>query len=139
VEFYSSSSLLDANYGALTDDSLIAVWAETSASNEDADGDNDAYFYADGTQIPLVATDKTVTGFGSILVADSDSDFGTYGNDELVLNVFDSDLGGSGTILWDESHNQYWTTSRCSTFVSKAESAGYTVVRGGRGRDHLAE
>ncbi len=127
VEFYSSSSLLDANYGALTDDSLIAVWAETSASNEDTDGDNNAYFYADGTQIPLVATDKTVTGFGSVLVADGDSEFGTYGNDELVLNVFDSDLGGSGTILWDESHNQYWTTSRCSTFVSKAESAGYNV------------
>jgi Micrococcal nuclease (thermonuclease) homologs len=44
-----------------------------------------------------------------------------------VLNVFDSDLGGSGTILWDEGHGQYWTTGRCSTFVSAAESAGYDV------------
>ena len=127
MECYSSSSLLDANYGALTDETLIAVWAETSASNEDEDNNGDAYFYGSGTQIPVVATDKTVTGFGSILVADGDSDFETYGNDDLVSNVFDSDLGGSGTILWDEGHNQYWTTSRCSTFVSKAESAGYDV------------
>ena len=127
VECYSSSSLLDADYGALTDETVVAVWAETSASNTDEDNDGDAYFYGSGTQIPVVATDETVTGFGSILIADGDSQFGTYGNDDLVLNVFDSDLGGSGTVLWDEGHGQYWTASRCSTFVSAAESAGYDV------------
>ncbi|MEZ3145170.1 thermonuclease family protein [Halobaculum sp. MBLA0143] len=129
VEFFSPTSLLDANYGALTDDSLVAAWAETSADNRDSDGDGDAYYYDSGTQIPLVATDETVTAFGSILVADSDADFATYGNDELVLNVFDSDMGGSGTVLWDEGHDQYWRLSKCSTFESKAESAGYTIQK----------
>jgi endonuclease YncB( thermonuclease family) len=126
LEFYSTSSLLDENYGALTDDSLIAAWAEPSATNTDADGNGDAYFYSDETPIPLAASDGTVTGFGSILLADGDVNF-EYGNEEFVLNVWDDDLGGSGTVFWDESHGQYWTLSKCSSFESYAENNGYDV------------
>jgi len=59
VEFASSSSLLDANYGALTDDSVVAVWAESSASNTDADGNGDAYYYDDSTDVPVVAVESS--------------------------------------------------------------------------------
>ncbi|MFB6244060.1 MAG: thermonuclease family protein [Halobaculum sp.] len=126
VEFYSTSSLLDSSYDALTDDSVVACWAAKTATNEDADGNGDAYIYPDELAIPVAATDWNVTGFGSILVADSDVTF-EYGNEEFLLNVWDSDLGGSGTVLWDESHGQYWTLSKCSSFESYAEDNGYDV------------
>lgn len=126
IEFYSTATLLDSNYGALTDESVILTWAAKTASQSDSDGNGDAYFYPDGTPIPLAAKDGTVAGFGSILTADGDVNF-EYGNEEFLVNVIDGDLGGSGTILWDESHNQYWTQSRCSNFASYLESNGYTV------------
>ena len=126
LQFYSTSSLLDDNYGALTDDSVVLTYAAKSATQNDADGNGDAYFYPDGTPVPLAAKDGNVAGFGSILMGDGDVDF-EYGNEEFLLNVIDQDLGGSGTILWDESHGQYWTQSRCSNFAGYAESNGYTV------------
>ena len=126
VECYSTASLLDSSYGALTDESVVTLWAAKTATQSDADGNDDAYVYPDGTPIPLAATDGTVSGFGSILVGDGDVNF-EYGNEEFVLNVIDADLGGSGTILWDESHGQYWTQSRCANFAGYAESNGYTV------------
>ncbi|WP_458205713.1 DUF4350 domain-containing protein [Haladaptatus sp. NG-SE-30] len=127
LEFYSSSSLLDANFGALTDDSLVSVWAEETATNNDADGNGDAYLYGDATPIPLVATDTGVVGFGSVLVSDADVSY-EYGNEEFVLNVWDDELGGSGTVLWDEGHGQYYTLAKSAEFESYAENNGYTVT-----------
>jgi len=126
VEFESSSSLLDSNYGALTDESVVAVWAESSASNTDADNNGDAYYYGDSTDVPVAAADGNVVGFGAMLVSDDNADWG-YGNEEFVLNVWDEKLGGSGTVLFDEGHGQYYGLSKFSEFESYAEDNGYTV------------
>ncbi|MFC7082149.1 thermonuclease family protein [Halorussus caseinilyticus] len=127
VEFESGSSLLDSNYEALTDESVVAVWAESSAYNTDADNDGDAYYYSDSTDIPVAAVDGNVVGFGAMLVDDGDANW-KYGNEEFVLNVWDEKLGGSGTVLWDEGHGQYYDLSQFSEFESYAENNGYTVT-----------
>ena len=124
IAFDSTSSLLDANGDPLTDEALIPIWAETTAYNADEDGNGDAVDYPDGTDIPLVAVDGAVVGFGAMLVTD-DAEF-TYGNEEFVLNVWDAEVGG-GTVLWDEGHNQYYDLSQFSQFESYAEDRGYTV------------
>ncbi|MFC4550375.1 MULTISPECIES: thermonuclease family protein [Halorussus] len=126
LEFASATSLLDSNYGALTDSSVVAVWAESTATNTDADGDGNAYAYDDATDVPVVAVDGNVVGFGAMLVNDGDADW-TYGNEEFVLNVWDEKLGGSGTVLWDEGHGQYYGLSKFSAFESYAEENGYAV------------
>lgn len=126
LAFYSSSSLLNANDGALTDDYYVPVWAEDTATNGDEDGVGDAYSYGDDARIPLVAVDWNVVGFGSMLVTDSDADW-QKGNEEFVLNVWDDALGGSGTVLWDESHGQYYDLAAFSEFEAYAEDNGYAV------------
>jgi len=78
------------------------------------------------TPIPLVSVDGGVYGFGAILLQDQEINF-DYGNEEFVLNTWDAELGGSGTVLWDEGHDQYWTLDKCSKFHSYAEDNGYTV------------
>jgi endonuclease YncB( thermonuclease family) len=126
AEFYSSASQVDPNYGALTDPSVVAVWAEPSATNTDDDGNGDAYIYDDDTPIPLVSVDGGVYGFGAILLQDSQINF-DYGNEELVLNAWDAEMGGSGTVLYDEGHGQYTTLGDISKFESYAENNGYDV------------
>ncbi|MFC7155010.1 DUF4350 domain-containing protein [Halomarina halobia] len=127
IEFYSAASQVDPNYEALTDESVVAVWAEPAATNTDDDGNGDAYAYDDLTPIPLVSVDAGVYGFGAILLQDGEIDF-DYGNEEFVLNAWDAELGGSGTVLWDEGHGQYYTLDTCSTFERYAENNGYTVT-----------
>ncbi|MFC7196099.1 thermonuclease family protein [Halosimplex aquaticum] len=130
LNFYSTASLVDGSGDALTDDSLVAVWAEDSATNTDADGNGDAFVYED-EQIPLAAIDDDagVVGFGATLVSDGASLDGSGNEDEFVLNVWDEQLGGSGTVQWDEGHGQYedYRLDNFSTFESAAEDAGYTV------------
>ncbi|WP_243700433.1 DUF4350 domain-containing protein [Halorussus pelagicus] len=126
LECYSTSSLVDYNYEPLTDDTAVAVWAENTATNSDADSNGDGVLYGDDASIPLVATDWNVVGFGSMLVTDSDSSW-RRGNEEFLLNVWDDALGGSGTVLWDEGHGQFYGLSKFSQFESYAENNGYTV------------
>jgi len=126
VEFYSSASQVNPNYGALTDPSVVAVWAEPSAENVDDDGNGDAYLYDSDTPIPLVSVDGGVYGFGAIMLQDSQIDF-DYGNEELVLNAWDAEMGGSGTVLYDEGHGQYTTLGDISKFENYAENNGYDV------------
>ncbi|PSP55626.1 nuclease [Halobacteriales archaeon QS_1_67_19] len=126
IEFYSAGSQVDPNYGPLTDESVVAVWAEPSATNSDADGNGDAYVYDDDASIPVASVDGGVYGFGSILLQDSDIKF-EYGNEEFVLNAWDAELGGSGTVLWDEGHGQYYDLASCSEFRDYAENNGYAV------------
>jgi endonuclease YncB( thermonuclease family) len=123
LEFASTSSLLNANKNPLTDDSLVAVWAEDTATNNDADGDG-AVSYPDDTSIPLVASENGVVGFGSMLVTD-DANV-QQGNEEFVLNVWDAEVGG-GTVLWDEGHGQYYDLTQFTAFESYAENNGYSV------------
>jgi endonuclease YncB( thermonuclease family) len=124
LEFASTSSLLDANRDLLTDSSVVAVWAEDSAGNADSDGSG-GVGYPDGRAIPLAASEGGVVGFGSMLVTD-DANV-QVGNEEFYLNVWDAETGGDATVLWDESHGQYYTLSRFSKFETYAEDNGYTV------------
>ncbi|WP_435155696.1 lamin tail domain-containing protein [Haladaptatus sp. DFWS20] len=126
VECYSTSSFLDASGGELTDSSVIAVWAEDSATNNDGDSNGDATLYSSGTSIPLVTADSNVVAFGSTLVEDGTN--WQRGNEEFVLNTWDDELGGSGTVLWDEGHGQHYTLSKFSNFESYVEDNGYSVT-----------
>ncbi|MFC6954439.1 lamin tail domain-containing protein [Halorubellus litoreus] len=124
LEFDSSASLLDANRNLLTDDALVAVKAEASAFNVDDDGNGDAVDYG-STDIPLVAVDErsgggAVVGFGAELVSDG-ANFQS-GNEEFLLNVWDAYLGGSGTVLYDEGHDQYDTLTTFSNMANYAET-----------------
>lgn len=125
----SVSSLLNANSEPLTDDSIIAVSAEPTATNSDEDGNGDAVSYPADTEIPVVAIDGSVVGVTGPFVA-SDTDF-SYGNEEIMLNIYDELLGGSGTIVHDEGHGQFYSLAAnggddFQTFASYAESNGYT-------------
>ncbi len=121
----SVSSLLNASGQPLIDDSITAIEAEPTASNTDADGDGDAVSYPSDVDIPVAAIDDNVVGITGPFVTD-DTDFGTYSNEEFLLNVYDRLLGGSGTILHDEGHGQFYDLSSFQTFAGFAESEGYT-------------
>ncbi|MCT9094528.1 DUF4350 domain-containing protein [Haloarchaeobius sp. HME9146] len=126
LRFHSTCSLYGADGGPLTDSTVVPVWAEDEATNDDQDYDDDAFVYWDWRQIPLVASEDGVVAFGSVLVDDANLD-GSYDNEQFVLNVWDQELGGSGTVIWDESNAQYYDLSKFSSFESAAESAGYDV------------
>ncbi len=128
----SVSSLLDENKEPLTDESLTPIRAEPTASNTDADGDGDAVNYPDDTDIPVVAVDGdgSVVGITGPFVA-TDTDFATFGNEEFLLNVYDELLGGSGTVLHDEGHGQFYTLAEnggddFQTFAEYVGDNGYT-------------
>jgi len=121
----SVSSLLDENEEPLTDESLTPIRAEPTASNTDADGNSDAIPYPDDTDIPVVAADGSVIGITGPFVA-TDTDFGTFGNEEFLLNVYDELLGGSGTVLHDEGHGQFYDLDSFSAFADYVEDNGYT-------------
>lgn len=126
LEFDSSASLLDSSGNYLTDSSKVAVTAEDTATNEDSDGNGDATYYDSTTSIPLVAVDGDVVGLGATLVSDQ-ANFRS-GNEEFLLNVWDAHLGGSGTVLFDEGHDQYHTLTDFSNMANYAAEAGYTVT-----------
>jgi endonuclease YncB( thermonuclease family) len=70
IAFDSTCSLYAADGTPLTDDSKIVVWAEDSATTENNDGEDPAVAYDDETQIPLVAQEGSVVGFGTVLIED---------------------------------------------------------------------
>jgi endonuclease YncB( thermonuclease family) len=122
--FDSTASLLDASREPLTDDSLVAVYAEPTASNEDSDGNGDSVSYPDDTDIPLVAVDGNVAGLGAPFIAEGFDT--TADNEEFLLNLYD-ELIGSGTVLWDESHGQFYDLASFPEFETYAEQNGYTL------------
>jgi len=122
--FDSTASLLDANREPLTDDSLVAVYAEPTAGNQDADGNDDAVSYPDDVDIPLVAVDGSVAGLGAPFV---DEGFDTTAdNEEFLLNLYDRLVGG-GTVLWDEGHSQFYDLASFPEFEAYAEDNGYVL------------
>jgi endonuclease YncB( thermonuclease family) len=128
----SVSSLLNASGQPLTDDSITAIEAEPTATNTDADGDGDAVSYPSDVDIPVVAVDDNVVGVTGPFVA-SNTDFGSYGNEEFLLNLYDRLLGGSGTIVHDEGHGQFYTLAPnggddFQAFAGYAENNGYTYT-----------
>ena len=130
VQLDSVSSLLDANQQPLTDDDVVAVWAEPTAAIEDSDGNGDAVSYPDDADIPVAAVDDNAVAVTGPFVPTT-TQFGDYGNEEFLLNVYDDLLGGSGTVLHDEGHGQFYTLASnggndFQAFASYAESNGYT-------------
>jgi endonuclease YncB( thermonuclease family) len=123
--FDSTASLLNATGTPLTDDSLVAVWAESTAYNSDEDRNSDAVPYPDGTPIPLVTSDDGVVGFGAPIGQD-DTNF-NYGNEEFLLNILDAEADSS-TVIFDEGHGQFYDTNSFSAFISYAETNGYEVT-----------
>ena len=117
--FDSTAGLLGAD-GSLPD-AAVVVAAEPTASSTDADGNGDATAY-DREAIPLVASDGGVLAFGVPFGTD-DTEFGTYGNEEFLLNALTATVG-SGTVLWDESHGQYYTLDGSNS----GGSPGFTAV-----------
>ncbi|MFB6188231.1 MAG: nuclease, partial [Halobacteriaceae archaeon] len=93
------------------------------ATNDDADGNDDAVPYGNNP-MPLVGVDGNVVGFGGMLVTNED-DFSFF-NDEFMISVWEEKIG-SGVILWDEGHSQYYTKDKFSNFIEWASSYGYTV------------
>ncbi|MEZ3116743.1 lamin tail domain-containing protein [Halobaculum sp. MBLA0147] len=127
LQFDSTASLVAPDGTALTDDGVVAVVAEDTATNQDADGDGDATLYDGQTAIPLAAVDGNVAGFGAQLVTD-DANFRS-GNEEFLLNVWDALVGEGGRVLFDESHDSYRTLSDFSNFARYADVQGdYTVT-----------
>ncbi|OYR67142.1 nuclease [Halorubrum ezzemoulense] len=110
VQLDSVSSLLDANQEPLTDESIIPIQAEPPAVNSDEDGNDDAVSYPDDVDIPVVAVDGSVVGVTGPFVA-TDTNFFEFGNEEFLLNLYDQLLGGTGTVLHDESHGQFYTVA----------------------------
>lgn len=131
VQLDSVSSLLDGDEEPLTDDSTVAMWAESTATNGDAsEGGNNAVEYPSEVDIPVVAVDGTVVGLTGPFVP-SDTQFNEYDNEKFLLNVYDSLLDGSGTVLHDESHGQFYSLAPnggndFQSFASYAETNGYT-------------
>ena len=126
----SVSSLLDTNEGPLTDESIIPIQAEPPAFNSDEDGNDDAVSYPEDIDIPVVAVDGGVVGITGPFVT-TDTNFSQYGNEEFVLNLYDQLLGGTGTVLHDESHGQFYTLAPndgddFQAFAEYAETNGYT-------------
>jgi len=121
-----TASLLNASGTPLTDDSLVVARAESSAFNDDSDGNGDAVDYG-STPIPVAALDGSVAAFGGLLVNDG-QEFAAD-NEEFVLNVWDEVIGG-GTVRWDGSHGQFWDLAKFSTFEGYAEDNGYAVENG---------
>ncbi len=126
--FDSTASLLDENGDPLTENSLVAVAAEPTATNEDADGNGDAVAYPDDTDVPLVALDGRVAGIGAPFVdGEGEESFDTTAdNEEFLLNLYDEIVPGD-TVLWDESHDQFYSLDGFPAFESYAENEGYTL------------
>jgi endonuclease YncB( thermonuclease family) len=127
--FDSTSSLLadgtgGDEFGYLPAERVV-VAAEGTAESTDADGNGDAVSYPDGEDLPLVAADGSVVAFGFPFAQDAVT-FGPYGNEEVLLNVLD-EYAGSGTVLWDEGHGQYYDLESHSSFAGYAGENGYTV------------
>ncbi|QCW04727.1 thermonuclease family protein [Natrinema pallidum] len=129
LSFYSTASQVSAAYGPLTDEEHVVAWASENAyvtSTDDGTDDADVVSYEDA-RIPLITQDGTVMGIGSAgFLSDERGGF-TVGNEEFVLNAWEQLLGPEGTVLWDESHEQYWDLSRHDTFRRYADDNGYEL------------
>ena len=157
MEFFSPVSLLNANEEPLTDEDLVAVWAEPTARNElpTVKRNNDSaepitrepgVKYPEETRIPVVAVDNRnnglVAGTGGLLAIDGTS--WAQGNEEFLRNLLDEMTGRAGgtdqTVLFHEYTNrekrerplaaerQPWRLEDYSRFVEYAGEYGYEFV-----------
>ncbi|MWV41554.1 thermonuclease family protein [Natrialba sp. INN-245] len=130
LSFYSTASQVSADYGPLTDDDHVVAWASEEASvmiaDEEGTDEDDVVFY-DDERIPLISQDGNVMGIGSAgFLSDERGGF-HHGNEQFVLNVWDELMGPNSTVLWDESHQQYWDLESHHVFRRYAEDHGYEL------------
>ena len=117
--FNETSSLLDENYDRLTDDSVVFVSSEDTAS---------AGSYSNEA-VPLWARDGNVFGSGSLLVNDDGDNCLDYGQDAVLLNIIDDYTGGSGHIVYDESADQDYTLDgNFSKLRDWVQEEGYSIA-----------
>jgi hypothetical protein len=125
TEFFSTSSLIDADGNPLDDDSVVAVRAEPTAQNGNPEDDSGFVSYPGDVEIPLAAVDGTVVGFGSGLGPNAS---GVDDNRTIIANAWQTTLDGTGTVLYDETHGQGRTLAEnFSTLESVAEGRGFDV------------
>jgi endonuclease YncB( thermonuclease family) len=123
LEWFSTASLLDEDETPLTDPEHVAVWAESTATNTDAKGDGYVP-YPDDVDIPLVAVDGLIAGFGAALASDeSDVD----ANRAFLVDAWVDRVGDGGTVLYDEGHDQTRGLDAFSKLADLADSRGLTV------------
>ena len=128
LSFYSTASQIAPDGGPLTDEERVLAWASENAEiviADDGTDEDDVVFYED-ERIPLISRDGNVVGIGSAgFVSDERGGFDA-GNEQFLLNVWDELIGG-GTVLWDESHRQYWDLASHDSFRRYAEDHGYEL------------
>ncbi len=112
----------------LVDDSTTVIKAESTELNTKANGN--AVSYPSDVAIPVAAVDGNVVGITGSFVT-SDTPLASYGNEKFILNVYDELLGGSGTIVHDEGHGQFYTPASnggndFQTFAGYVKNNGYT-------------
>ncbi|WP_049924280.1 DUF4350 domain-containing protein [Halopiger djelfimassiliensis] len=129
LSFYSTAAQVSADGGPLTDGDHVVAWASTDASvviADDGTDEGDVVRYED-ERIPLIARDGNVLGIGSAgFLSDEHGGF-DVGNEQFMLNVWDELLGPDSTVLWDESHEQYWDLASHGIFRRYAEGNGYEL------------
>ncbi len=123
LTFPSTASQVAAGGGPLTDSSHVVVWAESTASNVDDDGNEASHLYEDDEEIPLVSRDGDVVGIGAADLLEDDELTGP--NERFALNLLEDTIGGSGTVLWDDAHDSFYDSSSFSEFAAALEDAGY--------------
>ena len=124
----TASQVAPGGDAALTDPSRILVWAESTATNADAEGDG-AYIYDDGTDIPVVSREGDVVGFGTPeLIEDGEL---IENNEQFAVNLLADTLGPSGTVLWDDAHDTFFDSGGFGEFADAIEAEGYTFESSG--------
>ena len=125
---YSGTCFLNDAMEPLTDASTVLYWAPSNATVVDQNG-GDAVSYPDGTDIPLGVKDGNLVGLSANMVNDGGDWDGDNG--DLLLNAWDAQLGGEGTVVWLDN-GQYDTLSdQFGNFEGRAEDAGYTLEESG--------
>ncbi|MDG5818369.1 thermonuclease family protein [Natronococcus sp. A-GB7] len=123
LTFPSTASQVGPDGGPLTDSSHVVVWAESTATNVDNDGDEASHLYGDDEEIPLVSRDGDVVGVGTAeLLEDGEM---TEPNERFALNLLADTIGSSGTVLWDDAHDTFYDSSEFGEFADAIKGEGY--------------
>jgi len=120
------------------DDQVTRTASPARDGEGDPEGNTDTVPYPESFDIPLVGIDET--GNGAILGVGADlvSDGSEANNRTVLLNAWEDLLGGTGTVLYDETHGQNRTLSGdYSTLKSEAEGRGFTLNAIAEGEDFV--
>ncbi|MFC4989460.1 thermonuclease family protein [Saliphagus infecundisoli] len=130
LTFYSSASQIAADgESELGDEDHVVVWAEPTAYNFETTADGPETVVYDENPIPLVSEDGGVVGIGTAdFVSDSNGGFDAD-NEQFMLNLFDARMGGEGTVVWDEGHDQFYELGLdyYDSFRQYAGDSGYDL------------